>query len=54
MISDMPLETCFKPSINFGIIHSITRLHLVGISTDLNFLGSSLCPETSFSTACPL
>jgi hypothetical protein len=24
-----------KPSINFGIINSITKLHLVGISTEV-------------------
>jgi len=29
-----------EPSINFGIINSITKLHLVGISTELmNILG---------------
>jgi len=33
MISGMPLETV-EPAINVGIINSITRLHLVGISTD--------------------
>ena len=30
-------STCFErvePSINFGIINSVTRLHLVGISTE--------------------
>jgi len=32
-MSDVPLETCsaFK---NFGIINSITKLHLVGISNE--------------------
>jgi hypothetical protein len=27
-----------EPSINFGIINSITKLHLVGISTELHIL----------------
>jgi len=27
-----------EPSINFGIINSITKLHLVGISTELPYL----------------
>jgi hypothetical protein len=30
MMSGVPLETCFKPSINFVIINFITSLHLVG------------------------
>jgi len=34
-MSGVPLETCLAFS-NFGIINSITKLHLVGISTESN------------------
>jgi len=34
MMSGVPLENHVEPSINFAIISSITKLHLVGISTE--------------------
>jgi len=43
MMSGVPLETC---SINFGIINSITKLHLVGISAE------SISVLNSFSLTC--
>jgi hypothetical protein len=36
MMSGVPLETV-GPLINFGIINSITKLHLVGIFTEMMF-----------------
>jgi len=40
MMSDVPLETCraFK---NFGIINSITKLHIVGNSIEFNNYNAS-------------
>jgi hypothetical protein len=34
IMSGVPLETCSAFKKNFGIINSITNLHLVGISTE--------------------
>jgi len=42
MMSGVPLETC-ETSINFGIINSITKLHLVGISTEYSLQVGNIC-----------
>ena len=36
-----------EPSINFGIINSITKLHLVGISTELSTIHGSMNIKTT-------
>jgi len=38
MMRGVPLKKFVEPSGNFGIINSITKLHLVGISTEF-YLG---------------
>jgi hypothetical protein len=39
MMSGVPLEKHVESSINFGIINCITKLHLLGISTESYYDG---------------
>ena len=41
MMSGVPLETCSAFN-NFGIINSIRKLHLVGISTESSTMHGSM------------
>ena len=47
MMSGVPLETRSAFKKNFGIINSITMLHLVGISTESSTMHGSMSIEHS-------